>query len=45
MGALRSMALAALLALASVTAVFADDGSADYMPPLPEQLQPYESGL
>ena len=45
MRALRSMALAALLALASVTAVFAEDGSGDYMPPLPEQLQPYQSGL
>jgi len=39
MGALRAMALAALLALASATAVSANDGSEDYMPPTAEQQQ------
>jgi hypothetical protein len=45
MSALRAMALAALLALASVTAVSANDGSGDYMPPTAEQQQPVASGL
>ena len=39
MRALRSMALAALLALASVTAVFADDGGGFDVPPSVEQQE------
>ena len=39
MRALRSMALAALLALASVTAVFANDGGDSAVPPSIEQSE------
>ena len=39
MRALRSMALAALLALAGVTVVFADEGSDASVPPSVEQVE------